>query len=294
MKSKKTKTKITCVKGFNKDLTCRGFQYKIGKKYRTSKKVKLCEQGFHAISRNPVEVFEYYPPSNSRFAIVEQSGKIAKPLSPRSRVCPMEDDSKVASSEINIVREISLLDIADMFGASASPYSLRSKNKNKYGNIFEGTEIDGIVKTQKSKAAIIAHSHDSVAAGTGRNNFAICAEWDSAAITTKDKSASLVKSPRSVALTLGSSSTAVTEAIESVAVSMGDDSTAEANSPDCVAIAFGKNGAAKGEKGAILILFYHGVCGEIIHAWMGKVGKKGILPNTYYVLDHHGKPKKLS
>ena len=34
-------------KGFNKDMTCRGFQYKEGETYE-EKKASVCECGFHA------------------------------------------------------------------------------------------------------------------------------------------------------------------------------------------------------------------------------------------------------
>lgn len=34
-------------KGFNKDLTCRGFQYEEGKEFHTEK-AECCEEGFHA------------------------------------------------------------------------------------------------------------------------------------------------------------------------------------------------------------------------------------------------------
>ena len=34
-------------KGFDKDLSCRGFQYEIGKTYECEGKITLCENGFH-------------------------------------------------------------------------------------------------------------------------------------------------------------------------------------------------------------------------------------------------------
>lgn len=41
--------KITSYKGFNKDMTCRDFQYKEGEIYEEPS-AKACERGFHAAS----------------------------------------------------------------------------------------------------------------------------------------------------------------------------------------------------------------------------------------------------
>ena len=62
-------------KGFDKDLKCRGFQYKVGNEYIHEGTVKACQEGFHACE-NPFDVFEYYSPNNlHRFCAVEGSGK---------------------------------------------------------------------------------------------------------------------------------------------------------------------------------------------------------------------------
>lgn len=63
---------IKAYKGFDKNLQCRGFQYEIGKEYE-EKDAKACNCGFHACEY-PLDVFGYYPPTNSRFCEVEQSG----------------------------------------------------------------------------------------------------------------------------------------------------------------------------------------------------------------------------
>ena len=85
--------KVTAYKGFNKDLTCRGFQYEIGKEYE-EKEVSVCESGFHACE-NPFDVLGYYGDVlDNRFCKVEQSGTIKK------------DDKKQASSKIKVVAEI--------------------------------------------------------------------------------------------------------------------------------------------------------------------------------------------
>lgn len=46
-------------KAFNKDLTCRGFQYEIGKTYEMKEKPIVCDRGFHACTKFD-DVFNYY------------------------------------------------------------------------------------------------------------------------------------------------------------------------------------------------------------------------------------------
>lgn len=60
---------MKCFKDFDKDLKCRDFQYEIGKEY-TEEKADICNCGFHACEF-PMDVFGYYPPSDSRYCEVE-------------------------------------------------------------------------------------------------------------------------------------------------------------------------------------------------------------------------------
>ena len=83
-------------KGFNKDMTCRGFQYEEGKEYETDE-AEACECGFHACEY-PLDCLSYYSPNDSVYHEVEQSGELSK----------NGDDSKVASTKIKIGAEISI------------------------------------------------------------------------------------------------------------------------------------------------------------------------------------------
>ena len=95
-----SKKVITSYKAFDKNMQCRGFQYEVGKEYEMDGEIKCCNQGFHACE-SPMEVWDYYDMLTSRFAKVEQSGKIDK-----------EDNStKVCSSKIKISAELKLADI---------------------------------------------------------------------------------------------------------------------------------------------------------------------------------------
>ena len=95
---------VTAYKGFNADWTCYGgFKYEIGQHYVGSGEVVRCGSGgFHACEM-PLDVWTYYGPATSKFAVVEQSGKIARG--------GRGDDSKIASAEITIKAEVYLPEI---------------------------------------------------------------------------------------------------------------------------------------------------------------------------------------
>ena len=87
---------IKSYKGFNKNMTCRGFQYEEGKEYE-EEIVEVCDHGFHACEY-PLDCLNYYYPNESVYHEVEQSGEIQK----------HNDDTKVASTKIKIGAEISI------------------------------------------------------------------------------------------------------------------------------------------------------------------------------------------
>ena len=106
--------KLKTYKAFDKDLSCRGFKYEVGKEYEETGDIKACEKGFHACPY-PLDVFGYYAPAGSRFCEVEQSGQI--------------DDSesdKVCSSKIRIGAE---LDIRGLVKAAVSFVKERCTNE---------------------------------------------------------------------------------------------------------------------------------------------------------------------
>ena len=98
----KEENKIIAYKGFDKDLKCRDTQYEVGKTYEMDGDIKCCNSGFHACE-NPLDVFDYYAPADSRYCKVEQSGTLSKDA----------DNSKVASSQIRIQCEIGLKGIIE-------------------------------------------------------------------------------------------------------------------------------------------------------------------------------------
>ena len=90
---------MKCFKGFDKDLKCRDFQYEIGKEY-TEETADICNCGFHACEF-PMDVFGYYPPSDSRYCEVELEENGQK----------SSDDSKRVGKKISVKAEIGIAGI---------------------------------------------------------------------------------------------------------------------------------------------------------------------------------------
>ena len=83
---------MTGYKAFKNDLSCRGFQYEIGKTYTVDGDIGLCKRGFH-FCRYPLQVFEYYD-EKARMCLIEADGEI------------IEGEDKCVCSKITILREI--------------------------------------------------------------------------------------------------------------------------------------------------------------------------------------------
>ncbi|CRQ54158.1 DUF7666 domain-containing protein [Pseudomonas aeruginosa] len=88
---------VTAYKGFKQDLTCLGYQFEIGGTYKHEGEVEACASGFHSCEY-PLDVFGYYAPGDSRFAIVKASGQLSR----------HDDDSKIASATLVVEAEISM------------------------------------------------------------------------------------------------------------------------------------------------------------------------------------------
>ena len=94
---------VIAYKGMNSDMSCRDFQYELGKSYKTDK-AELCNCGFHACL-NPIDVLDYYPrKTKSRYFKVKLSGEITK--------CD-NLDTNVAATEITILKEINIDEVIE-------------------------------------------------------------------------------------------------------------------------------------------------------------------------------------
>ena len=151
---------ITSYKGFDKNMKCRGFQYEVGKEYDMDGEIKCCNRGFHAC-KSPLEVWDYYDMLNSRFAEVEQSGKIDEE----------ENSTKVCSSHIKIKAELKLADIINIGVEWLKDITSPSKVKT-----------DGILNDNGDRKKQIGSSGDYAQIGSSGDSAKIGSSGDYAKI----------------------------------------------------------------------------------------------------------------
>ena len=163
--------KIIAYKGFDKDFKCRGFQYEVGKTYEMDSNIAYCNRGFHACE-SPMEVFDYYDMLTSRFAEVEQSGKMDKEA----------DSTKTCSSRIKIKAELKLADIINLgvewLKEITSPYKTEVNNTSNDGNSAQIGSSGNYAQIGSSgkDSVIMCAGHDSKAkAAIG--SWITLAEW---------------------------------------------------------------------------------------------------------------------
>ena len=160
---------ITSYKGFDKNMKCRGFQYEVGKEYEMDGEVKCCNQGFHAC-KSPMEVWDYYDMLDSRYAEVEQSGKIDAG----------ENSTKVCSSRIKIKAELKLADIINIGVEWLKDITSPSKVK-----------ADGVLNDNENRRKQIGSSDDSAQIGSSGDYAKIGSSGYSAKIGSSGDSAQI-------------------------------------------------------------------------------------------------------
>lgn len=183
---------IKSYKGFNKNMTCRGFQYEEGKEYE-EEIVEVCDHGFH-VCEYPLDCLNYYYPNESVYHEVEQSGEIQK----------HNDDTKVASTKIKIGAEISIAGLVkaaieytvkrvkkdaesdekhgassatgDYGASSATGYKGASSATGTYG-ASSATGYCGASSAEDKDALAVAWGYKSKAKGV-IGSFLVFADWE--------------------------------------------------------------------------------------------------------------------
>ena len=288
---------MKCFKGFDKNLKCRGFQYEVGREYEEDS-AELCNSGFHACE-NPLDVFGYYPPVDSRYCEVELEDVSEE----------MSDDSKRCGKRIKIAAEIGIKGIVDAFvkfTLEKVDWEHSKKENTGYRSAATNTGNQSAAINTGNWSAATNTGNYSAATNTGNQSAATntgnqsaatnTGNWSaatntgnySAAINTGNWSAATNTGNYSAATNTGNYSAATNTGNQSAATNTGNQSAATVEGAESIAIATGIESKAKGALGCYIVLAeweqdenddYH-----IKTVKAHKVDGKTVKPNVFYML----------
>ena len=287
---------MKCFKGFDKDLKCRDFQYEIGKEY-TEEKADICNCGFHAWEF-PMDVFNYYPPSDSRYCEVELEANNQK----------SSDDSKRVGKKISVKAEIGIAGIIkagveyikeqvnwEDDKATNTGYQSAATNTGDRSAATNTGDRSAATNTGNQSAATNTGDQSaatntgdqSAATNTGDRSAATNTGYRSAATNTGDQSAATNTGYQSAATNTGYQSAATNTGDRSAATNTGYRSAAIVEGKESIALATGIDSKAKGKIGCFIVLAewkeidneYH-----IVDVKSAKVDGKNIKEDTFYTL----------
>jgi hypothetical protein len=181
------------IKGFDKNLQCRGFQFTVGETFKHDGDVIACRGGFHAITAHPLAVFDYYAPAGSRFCLVELGGTQHS-----------DDQVKTAAEILKVGAEIGFADLTN----AAVKWVLERAT--------EGGE-----HTTGDRSAASATGYQSAASATGYQSAASATGYQSAASATGYQSAASATGYQSAASATGYQSAASATGYQSAASATG-------------------------------------------------------------------------
>ncbi|MCG4780466.1 hypothetical protein L0P51_05890 [Acetatifactor sp. DFI.5.50] len=271
---------IKSYKGFNKDMTCRGFQYEEGKEYE-EETADACHSGFHACEY-PLDCLGYYSPNESVYHEVEQNGEFDRG----------EDDSKVASTKIKIGAR---LDISGLVKAAIdftmSRVKKEAESDEDYG-ASSATGYKGASSATGDYGASSATGNCGASSATGNCGASSATGYKGASSATGDYGAS------SATGNCGASSATGNCGASSAT---GYKGASSANDSESVAVAWGYKGKAMGVLGSHIVLAEWKYIGkedddrydrseqkawEFVGAKMFRVDGEKVKPDTWYRLEN--------
>ena len=251
-------------KGFDKDMTCRGFQYEEGKEYETDK-AEVCEKGFHACEY-PLDCFSYYRPAESVYHEVEQSGEISK---------REDEDTKLASTKVKIGAKLSIAGIVQAAIEYTSSRAKKESDSDSRKGASSATGDYGASSATGDCGASSATGYKGASSATGDYGASSATGYKGASSATGDYGAS------SATGNCGASS------------ATGYKGASSAEDKDSIAVAWGYHGKAKGVLGSYLVLadwegdesnYWTQELWSLKGAKMVRVDGKNIKENTFYTM----------
>jgi len=292
-------------KGMDENFKCRGFQFEVGKTYKHDGEVEVCSSGFHSCS-NPWDVLNYYDVT-SRFALVEVVGETAT----------HSGDTKIASSEITIKKELKLPEFIDycisFIKNSGMPHaSIALENDSNlaasgYGSKLAASGYDSNLAASGYDSNLAASGYGSKLAASGSGSK-LAASGRYSNLAASGHYSNLAASGRYSNLAASghySNLAASGNGNKLAASGNGSSLAASGNGSSLAALGYGNNLAASGDNSIAVCVGTKGKvkgglnCALALTRWVESekryrittayVGEDGIKADTWYSLNNDGK-----
>ena len=265
-------------KGMDENFKCRGFQFEVGKTYKHDGEVEVCSSGFHSCS-NPWDVLNYYDVT-SRFALVEVVGETAT----------HSGDTKIASSEITIKKELKLPEFIDycisFIKNSGMPHaSIALENDSNLAASGYGSKL----AASGYDSNLAASGYDSNLAASGYGSK-LAASGSGSKLAASGRYSNLAASGHYSNLAAsGNGSSLAASGNGSSLAALGYGNNLAASGDNSIAVCVGTKGKVKGGLNCALALTRWVESEKRYRITTAYVGEDGIKADTWYSLNNDGK-----
>ena len=182
-------------KGTDKDMKCRGFQYKLGETAVFDGEPHLCEAGLHACEQ-PIDVLNHYAPNESRYFEADAEEVTDERES---------NDSKIVSKKMTLKAEIGVpglvkAQIEYIKNQIGFEDAIKRANAEKENH---ATGYQGAASATGDRGAASATGYLGAASATGDQGAASATGYQGAASATGDRGAASATGKAGVALAAG-------------------------------------------------------------------------------------------
>ena len=203
---------MKCYKGFDKDMQCRGYQYKEGETYKLpeGEEAELCESGFHACE-DPLDCFGYYAPAESVYHEVEldatdAKGNDSKRVGKRIKIGAALDVAGICKAHFEYVKEHTTneeqgKDYANLSAQNGSSLSAQYRSSLSARDGSSLSAQDGSSLSAQYRSSLSAQDGSSLSA----QNWSSLSAQDRSSLSARDGSSLSAQDGSSLSAQDGSS-----------------------------------------------------------------------------------------
>ena len=267
-------------KGTDKDMKCRGFQYKLGETAVFDGEPHLCKEGLHACEQ-PIDVLNHYAPNASRYFEADAEEVTDERES---------DDSKIVAKKMTLKAEIGVpglvkAQIEYVKNQIGFEDAIKRANAEKENH---ATGNQGAASATGNQGAASATGYRGAASATGNRGAASATGYQGAASATGNRGAASATGYQGAASATGYQGAASATGYRGAASATGDRGAASATGKAGVALAAGYECKAMGALGCAICCVergeWDGEAHPIIAVKAAIVDGEKIKADTWYRL----------